>query len=49
MNTEHWTIFYEVALDDGMDLFEAARFADAALRDYVADGIDAAEYLLEDR
>ena len=49
MNSEIWMDYYEQALDDGIDMFDAARFADASLRDHLGDAVDAAEYLLEDR
>jgi hypothetical protein len=47
--TDKWFDYYEQAIDDGLPLFEAARYADAALRDETSSAIDAAEYLLEDR
>jgi hypothetical protein len=47
--TDKWFDYYEQAIDDGVPLFEAARYADAALRDETSSAIDAAEYMLEDR
>lgn len=43
---ETWTDYYEQGLDDGMDMFEAARYADTATRESTIGGIEAAEALL---
>ena len=46
---EIWFEYYEQAIDDGLPLFEAAHYADAALRERISSAIDAAAYQLEDR
>ena len=44
-----WHDYYEQALMEGMPLFEAAAYADAAIRTDIADAIDHTELMLEDR
>ena len=49
MSKETWCDHYDKALDDGEDIFEAARLADVATREETIDRIESAELYLSDR